>query len=44
MPTKEQLQERIEELEQENDDLQDQLDRIFDIIAPSQEEGEDQKK
>lgn len=44
MPTKEQLQERIEELEQENDDLQDQLDRIFDNIAPSQGEGEDQKK
>jgi hypothetical protein len=42
--TKEQLQKRVEELERENDELQDQLDRIFDIVAPPQEEGEDEKK
>jgi hypothetical protein len=33
MPTKEQLQKRVQELEEENDDLQDQLDQIFDIVA-----------
>jgi len=44
MSTKEQLQKRIEELEQENDELQDQLDQIFDIVAPPQEEAEDEKK
>jgi len=38
MPTKEQLQKRVRELEEENDELQDQLDQIFDIVAP---EGED---
>jgi hypothetical protein len=43
MPTKEQLQERVEELEQENDKLQDQLDQIFDIVAPPAEEREDRK-
>ncbi len=34
MPTKEQLQKRVRELETENDELQDQLDQIFDIVAP----------
>jgi len=34
MPTKEQLQKRVGELEAENDELQDQLDQIFDIVAP----------
>lgn len=39
MPTKEQLQKRVSELEQENDDLQDQLDQIFDIVAPENGDG-----
>jgi len=39
MPTKEQLQKRVQELEEENDQLQDQLDQIFDIVAPP--EGQD---
>ena len=43
MPTKEQLQKRVEELEQENDELQDQLDQIFNIVAPPEEQREDEK-
>lgn len=43
MPTKEQLQKRIQELEQENDELQDQLDQIFDIVAPHEKEGGEEK-
>lgn len=43
MATKEQLQKRVEELEQENDDLQDQLDQIFDIVAPPEEQGQNKK-
>jgi len=39
MPSKEGLQKRIDELESENDDLQDQLDQIFDIVAPEGEDG-----
>ncbi|HTQ59986.1 MAG TPA: hypothetical protein VMI32_07180 [Candidatus Solibacter sp.] len=40
MASKEELQERIRELEEENDDLQDQLDQIADIAAPIEgEEG-----
>lgn len=34
MPTKEQLRKRVQELEEENDQLQDQLDQIYDIVAP----------
>ena len=41
MPTKEQLENRVRELEEENDSLQDQLDQIFDIVAPPEEQGED---
>jgi hypothetical protein len=42
MPTKEQLQKRVSELEEENDDLQDQLDQVFDIVAsPEDEDGDD---
>ena len=41
MPTKEQLENRVRELEEENDSLQDQLDQIFDIVAPPEEKGED---
>jgi hypothetical protein len=39
LPTKEQLQKRVRELEAEDDELQDQLDQIFDIVAP--EVGDD---
>jgi hypothetical protein len=38
MTTKEELNERIQELEQENDDLQDQLDKIADIAAPIEDD------
>lgn len=41
MPTKEQLKKRVQELEEENDQLQDQLDRIYDILAPP--EGQDER-
>jgi hypothetical protein len=43
VPTKEQLESRVRELEEENDSLQDQLDQIFDIVAPREEKGEDEK-
>lgn len=39
MPTKEQLQRRVRELEAENDELQDQPDQIFDIVAPEVRDG-----
>jgi hypothetical protein len=38
MPTTEKLLDRIKELEEENDDLQDQLDQIADIAAPPDED------
>ena len=41
MPTKEQLQKRVQELQEENDQLQDQLDQIYDIVAPP--EGQDER-
>lgn len=40
MPTKEQLQKRVQELEEENDQLQDQLDQIYDIVAPPEGHSE----
>ena len=40
MPTKEELQKRVQELEEENDQLQDQLDQIYDIVAPPEGETE----
>jgi hypothetical protein len=43
MPTKEQLENRVRQLEEENDSLQDQLDQIFDIVAAPEEKGEDEK-
>ena len=43
MPTKENLQQRVRELEEENDELQDQLDQIFDIVAPPEEQREPEK-
>lgn len=40
MPTKEELMQRIRELEEENDELQDQLDQVADIVAPPEDEDE----
>jgi len=40
VPTKEQLRKRVQELEEENDQLQDQLDQIYDIVAPREQQGE----
>ena len=39
MPTKDELMDRIAELEEENEDLQSQLDDIADIVAPSEDDG-----
>ena len=41
--TKEELEDRIDELEAENETLQDQIDSIQDIIEPEEDddEGED---
>ena len=40
--TKEELEDRIDELESENEVLQDQVDSIADIIEPEEDdEGED---
>ena len=41
MATKRELEGRIDELEQENQELQDQLDTIADIVAPEEESDED---
>lgn len=42
MPTKRQLQKRIDELEEENDSLQGQLDDVYEIVARGgNDEGED---
>jgi tRNA(Ile)-lysidine synthase TilS/MesJ len=37
-PTRSELEERIRQLEEENDELQDQLDQIADIAAPPEED------
>jgi len=36
MPTKDELLDRIEQLEEENENLQQQLDDIADIVAPDE--------
>jgi hypothetical protein len=41
MQTKEELMQRIKELEEENDDMQDQLDQVGDIVAPPDEDEEE---
>ena len=38
---KTELQERIEELESENEELQSRLDEVLDIVAPPEDEAED---
>lgn len=43
MATKQELLDRIKELEDENEELQDQLDDIADIVAPP-EEGDGQEE
>ncbi len=40
MANKQELEERINELEEENEQLQSRLDEILDIVAPSEEEDE----
>ena len=40
--TREELKERISELEGENESLQDQLDAIADIVVPAEEEDDDE--
>jgi hypothetical protein len=42
MPTKEELQDRIAELEQENEDLQAQIDDVLDILNPPEDENGDE--
>lgn len=42
MPKKEELLQRIKELEDENDELQDQLDQVADIVAPPEEEKDEE--
>jgi len=37
--TKEELEDRIDELEAENETLQDQIDSIQDIVEPEDDEG-----
>lgn len=47
MSSKAELLERIKELEEENEQLQDQLDQVADIVAPfegEEESGEDEHK
>jgi hypothetical protein len=41
--TRRDLQTRIKELETENEDLQSQLDEISDIVAPVEEEEDDEE-
>lgn len=41
MPTKVELERRIAELEEENDDLQDALDQIADLAAPPDEDTDE---
>ncbi|HTS05274.1 MAG TPA: hypothetical protein VMP68_06800 [Candidatus Eisenbacteria bacterium] len=38
-PTRRELLERIEELEGQNEDLQSKLDEIADLVAPEEDEG-----
>ena len=42
MPTKNELVERIQDLEGENEELQGQLDEILDIVVPPEEDEKDE--
>lgn len=44
MATKRELEERISELEDENQELSDQLDSIADIVAPDEEPEEEEEE
>jgi hypothetical protein len=39
--TRRELQDRIEELESENEDLQSKLDEIADLVAPEGDDGDE---
>lgn len=41
MATKKELQDRVRELEEENEELQNKLDDIADLALPEEEEEED---
>jgi len=41
-PTKADLQQQIDDLQDENQDLQDQLDAVADIVAPADDEEDDE--
>ncbi len=41
VPTRHELQERISELEEENEELQSRLDEIADLVAPEEEEQDE---
>ena len=43
MATRQELEDRVDELEQENAELQDQLDAIADIVAPEDEDQDDDR-
>jgi cell shape-determining protein MreC len=42
MASKRELQERVKELEEINEDLEDRLDQITDLAAPEEDEGDDE--
>jgi hypothetical protein len=42
--TKQELEDRVEELEQENQDLQDTLDAVADLVSPEEGEDDDDRK
>jgi hypothetical protein len=41
VPTRQELKERIEELEEENQDLQERLDNIAELVAPDEDDDDD---
>ena len=44
MATKQELEERISELEEENEELQSRLDEILDIAAPGDKEEDEEEQ
>lgn len=43
MATKQQLEQEIRELEDENEELNQRLDEVLDIVAPPEEEGQEEE-